>query len=346
MFFPSLLLVFPLLKYATSFIISLEAPLPLALDLPSPISPSFSEDTDETPLPLVIWHGLGDRFDADGLKDVATLADQVNPGSYVHIIRLADDGSSDRTATYFGNLTEQVDQVCQQLAADNILSTAPAIDALGFSQGGQFMRAYVERCNKPPVRSLVTFGAQHNGISEFQKCASPTDFVCQGSNALLRSGTWSDFAQSRLVPAQYFRDPTDLDQYLEFSNFLADINNERTKKNATYKKNLSSLKKFIMYRFEDDQVVIPKDSSWFADFNATSDKVTYLKDRPIYKEDWIGLRALDEKGGLVFGNLTGQHMQLSDKVLRQTFKTYFGPLNASAEASSWRPPLTGPQFEL
>ena len=29
-----------------------------------------SSPIDDTPLPLVIWHGLGDRFDADGLNEV------------------------------------------------------------------------------------------------------------------------------------------------------------------------------------------------------------------------------------------------------------------------------------
>src|SRR5271154_1838695 len=130
--------------------------------------PQAGELTDETPLPVVIWHGLGDRFDADGMKNVAKLIDEVNPGTYVHIIRLGDDGDSDRSASFFGNVTEQVEMVCQQLVSDPILGTAPAIDALGFSQGGQFLRGYVERCNNPPVRNLVTFGSQHNGIAAFQ----------------------------------------------------------------------------------------------------------------------------------------------------------------------------------
>ena len=30
-------------------------------------------------------------------------------------------------------------------------------------KGGQFLRAYVERCNKPRVYNLITYGAQHNG---------------------------------------------------------------------------------------------------------------------------------------------------------------------------------------
>jgi palmitoyl-protein thioesterase len=294
---------------------------------------------DDTPLPLVIWHGLGDRFDADGLKEVAALADEVNPGTYVHIIRLADDGAADRTASFFGNLTEQIDVVCKQLASDPILSTAPAIDAIGFSQGGQFLRGYVERCNNPPVRNLVTFGSQHNGIAEFQKCKSAVDLACQAANALLRAGTWSSFVQGRLVPAQYFRNLDELDSYLVSSNYLADINNERALKNRNYKENLSSLNKFVMFIFKNDTTVIPKESGWFAEVNTTSGQVTLLRDRPIYKEDWLGLKTLDEKGSLVFETLKGDHMQISKEQLRSVMKTYFGPAAGEGRKGDWPSPL-------
>src|SRR5438034_2130387 len=83
-----------------------------------------------TTLPLIIWHGLGDDFGRQGLKDTALLAERVNPGTYVHVIRLADTPSGDRDATFLGNVTTQIEQVCKQLAAEPILSAAPAVNAL------------------------------------------------------------------------------------------------------------------------------------------------------------------------------------------------------------------------
>lgn len=74
---------------------------------------------------------------------------------------------------------------------------------------------------------------------------------------------WSKLVQGGLIPAQYFRDPEDLDNYLQYSNFLADINNERALKNQTYKKNLMNLEKFVMYVFEKDETVHPKEVSDF-----------------------------------------------------------------------------------
>ena len=278
---------------------------------------------DDTPLPLIIWHGLGDSFGNDGLQSVATLAEETNPGTFTYIIKLADDANGDSRATFIGNLTEQIDKVCADLAAHNILSTAPAVDALGLSQGGLFLRGYIERCNSPPVRSLVTFGSPHNGISEFQSCGA-TDWLCKGSQGLLRSSTWSSWVQNNLVPAQYFRDPNQYDNYLEYSNFLADINNERELKNQTYKENLEKLERFVMYLFEDDTTVIPKESTWFAEVNGTD--VQELKDRILYKEDWLGLKALDERGALEFKRTEGRHMSLTDKLLKDVFKGYYGPI--------------------
>lgn len=220
-------------------------------------------------------------------------------------------------------MTEQIEQACADIAAHPILSTAPAIDALGFSQGGQFLRGYVERCNNPPVRNLVTFGAQHNGIVEFRACKA-TDFLCRGAMALLRGNAWSNLAQSRLVPAQYFRDPAQYEQYLEHSNFLADINNERALKNPLYKENIARLENLVLYMFEDDTVAIPKESAWFEEVNGT--EITPLRARKLYSEDWIGLRELDRKGGLKFRTTPGEHMQLTDRVLNETFAEFFGPL--------------------
>jgi palmitoyl-protein thioesterase len=296
-----------------------------------PKAASTSASSSSTPLPLVIWHGLGDSFENDGLKSVANLVNLTVPGTYTYLIHIGEDGSADRQSTFFGNLTDQVALVCGTLASHPALNKSTAINALGFSQGGQFLRAYIERCNNPPVHNLVTFGSQHNGISQFQSCKTG-DWVCLAAEALLKSGTWTSFVQNQLVPAQYFRDPEDLDNYLEHSNFLADVNNERPKKNALYKKNLANLNKFAMYMFEKDEAAIPKESGWFAEVNTTSGKVTKLQDRKIYKEDWLGLKELDEKGALDFNLVKNAgHMNLDKDVLVKAFKTYFAPVGKSED---------------
>ena len=83
-----------------------------------------------------------------------------------------------------------------------------------------------------------------------------------------------------------------------------------------------------MYMFEDDTTVIPKESSWFAEVNETG-IVQDLRDRALYKEDWLGLKTLDKKGALEFQLTEGGHMSLSDKLLKNVFKGYYGPIGRS-----------------
>jgi len=319
------LLSLSILLFHTPILASARAPINTAT------TTTTTANTASKPLPLLIWHGLGDNYAADGLHRVGELANKTNPGTYVYYIRLDEDAGSDRTATFLGNLTVQIAQVCADIASHKVLSQAPAVNALGFSQGGQFLRAMIERCGDAvPVKNLVTFGSQHNGIARYQVCKDG-DWLCRSYLALLKSNTWSPWVQSHLVPAQYFKATNDstgapTDEYLHHSNFLADVNNERAHKNATYAAHLARLENFVMYVFEDDRTVIPKESGWFAYTNGTDGTVTELRERDIYKEDWIGLRKLDEKGGLHFKTTEGGHMQLGKEVLTDVFKTWFAPV--------------------
>ncbi|KAL9103757.1 MAG: hypothetical protein Q9163_001216 [Psora crenata] len=278
-------------------------------------------------LPLVIWHGLGDSYDSDGVNFLGEFLNETIGPTYTYNIRLHEKPSADRSATFFGNLTEQIRSVCDEIAREPILRRAKGINAIGFSQGGQFMRAYVERCNAPPVANLVTFGSQHSGISEFENCEdnSWNPLVCAAWEGILRSQTWSDFVQSRVVPAQYFRDPEDQESYLAHSNFLADVNNERAVKNVTYKENIKKLKSFVMYMFSNDTTVVPKESAYFDDVVGKGNEanITKLKDRQLYTEDWLGLRDLDERARLHFRIAEGGHMQISEGLLKEVFETMY-----------------------
>lgn len=248
--------------------------------------------------------------------------------TFSYNIRLDEDPGSDREATFFGDVNDQVARVCDQMRHHPVLGHAPAINAIGFSQGGQFLRAFTQRCNVPPVRYLFTYGSQHNGISEFNHCGdeawSPT--FCRFWNGLLKGQTWSSYVQHHLVPAQYFRNPASLANYRDSSNFLADINNEREIKNTTYAANLASLRRLIMYIFANDTTVVEKQSGHFDEVIRSDDhvQVVKLRDRDLYTQDWLGLKALDEKGALDFRVADGKHMQVTTELLLDAFKMMYG----------------------
>ena len=285
--------------------------------LPTSSSPSSNS-------PLIIWHGLGDAYDSEGIRSVGELYQGLYPGSYIYTVRLGEDAGADRHASFFGNLTEQVNEVCDDIRANEELSRAPAANALGFSQGGVFLRGLIERCDAVHVRNLVTFGSPHSGISQFTECAAG-DWWCKIWSGTLKSNTWGSLAQSTLVPAQYFRDSEDMENYLLYSNFLADVNNERQEKADSYKARIASLEKFVMYKFQEEDVLHVPESSWFADSNTTSGLLTRLTDRDLYKEDWLGLKKVDEAHGLIFRTTPGKHMQIQEGALADAFKRYFAP---------------------
>jgi palmitoyl-protein thioesterase len=64
--------------------------------------------------------------------------------------------------------------------------------------GGQFLRAYVERYNSPPVHNLITFGSQHMGVSDLPVCR-PGDWTCQLARRAARQGVYGHWAQENLV---------------------------------------------------------------------------------------------------------------------------------------------------
>lgn len=242
----------------------------------------------------------------------------------MHSIYLDEDPNGDRSASFFGLLNTQISVVCDQLRV--IPQLSGGFNAIGFSQGGQFLRGYAERCNNPPLKTLITFGSPHNGIADFLGSCKPTDFLCKSASSLLRTSKWAPWVQNKVVPAQYYRDPEDLESYLEHSAFLADINNERPEgRNETYKENLQSLERFIMVMFDDDTTLVPKQSSWFAEFNKTTGATTLLEHREIYKNDWIGLKKLGKEGRLEYLSTPGRHMEFGEELLTDIFKTYLGP---------------------
>jgi len=100
----------------------------------------------------------------------------------------------------YGNVNEQIAQVAQQLAEVPELSRG--FDAIGFSQGGQFLRGYVERNNSPPVHNLITFGSQHMGISDLPAC-NPFDLLCQVARRAANKGVYTEWAQEHLVQVRY-----------------------------------------------------------------------------------------------------------------------------------------------
>ncbi|KAF9284454.1 hypothetical protein BGZ68_004684 [Mortierella alpina] len=258
--------------------------------------------------PIVFYHGMGDSAHSKGMVQLFESIEDIAPGIFIHSISLADSESDDQRAGFFGNVNTQIEQVCEQLKG--ITELKGGFNAVGFSQGGQFLRAYIQRCNDPPIHNLVTVGSQHGGVSDIPGCVKAEDASCRLMRTIARSGVYSGYVRDHIVQAQYYKDPHNLQRYLERNIFLPDINNELVIKNLTYVKRLSSLNKMVMFMFEDDITVKPKETAWFG-FEDENGEIIDLEDQDQYKQDWLGLKTMDDAGKLVFDVLEGEHMQFS-----------------------------------
>jgi len=264
-----------------------------------------------TSRPTVLWHGMGDTccfpFSMGAIKG---LIQTVLPGTYVYSVEIGGNIISDELQGFISNVNNQVDFVCQTVKADPNLQGG--FNAVGFSQGGQFLRAYVERCNDPPVFNLVSIGGQHQGVADIPDCTSVNSTMCSLVEELLAFGAYSSIAQDNVVQAQYFKDPLDIPTYLKANRFLPDINNERTAKNGTYKKHLTSLNALVLAQFEYDTVVVPRESEWFGRYeNGNVNKLLTMEETIEYQQDWIGLKTLNDAGKIHFLSIPGNHMQLT-----------------------------------
>jgi palmitoyl-protein thioesterase len=221
---------------------------------------------------------MGDSSQSDGMMAVKSEIEDIYPDIFVHSVQIGDSENKDRIASFYDDLNRQVDEICEQLGS--IEELKDGFDAVGFSQGGQILRAYVQRCNSPPVRNLITIGAQHQGVMDLPGCGSdvpmPDSQVskalqlseaangeqeCSWWQKMIKKSVYSDIVQNRIVQAQFFKDPARIDEYLKKSLFLADINNERPVKIDDYAEKLGSLENFVMFKFSDDHQVVPKESS-------------------------------------------------------------------------------------
>ncbi|XP_015595501.1 palmitoyl-protein thioesterase 1 [Cephus cinctus] len=266
---------------------------------------------EPTSKPIVLWHGMGDSccfsFSLGQIKII--LEDQI-PGVYVKSIMIGQDEIQDVENSYFMNVNKQIDQVCQELSEDRNLQDG--YNAIGFSQGSQFLRAIAQRCPNPPILNLISLGGQHQGVYGLPNCGSLEHVLCDYLRRMLNYGAYYKFVQERLVQAEYWHDPLRENEYKKYSIFLADINNELTI-NETYKDNLKKLKTFVLVKFENDTMVQPRESEWFGFYKpGQAVELETLQESKLYTEDRLGLREMDKDGKIHFLSVNANHLQFTD----------------------------------
>lgn len=262
--------------------------------------------------PVVMWHGMGDCCcNPLSLGHFQTIIEKHIPGVYVLSIMIGNNVAEDTENGFLMNVNDQIDQACEKINSDPNLKAG--YNAIGMSQGGQFLRALAQRCPFPPMHNLISIGGQHQGVYGLPHCSGESSSICNYIRKLLTYGAYYEFIQNHVVQAEYWHDPLQEEIYKQRSVFLADINQERNY-NETYKTNLLKIKNLVLVMFENDTMVEPRETSWFGFYKPGQSKELYtMQESPLYLDDKLGLKTMDQEGRIHFLSVPGDHLQFTEE---------------------------------
>lgn len=215
-----------------------------------PASPAAADAADY--IPTVFMHGLGDSGSNRGMKNIAKSVSSRYPGAYSVAVDVANGMSS-----YTHTLESQVEDFAAAVLADGNLSRG--FNAVGLSQGGLIVRAYVQKhgddASYPAVHNLVSLCGPQGGVGDCPG-GTPKSLCSVGKSFMYGAG---------LSFSGYWKDTSgDADKakatYLEKSPYLADLNNDKDEKNDVYVKNLQAVNKCV-WAGEASEKKSPKEPS-------------------------------------------------------------------------------------
>ena len=69
------------------------------------------------------------------------------------------------------------------------------------------------------------------------------------------------------------------------------------------------MEKLILVRFEQDEVIKPKDSAWFSSLDEQGNVIP-LRNQTWYYQDSIGIHTMDKSLKIEFVSLPGEHVRV------------------------------------
>ncbi|XP_047306566.1 palmitoyl-protein thioesterase 1-like [Impatiens glandulifera] len=264
----------------------------------------FLAFTSAYSLPFVVFHGVSHNCKTKSVQRLTNLLSNWS-GSEGQCIETGD--------SWLVPIKQQTEIACEKVK--NISELSKGYNIVGLSQGNIISRAVIEFCEgAPQVNNYISLAGPHAGIGAFPYCGSGQ--TCKILHYMIKLGIYTKYVQENFAPAGYVKDPNAINQYMKGSNFLPRLNNEyKDQKNDVYKQRFASLQNLVLIKFDDDDVLIPNESAWFGFFTDGSrsrKKILPVQETELYKEDWIGLRSLDEAGRVQFINVTGKHIEITD----------------------------------
>ncbi len=145
----------------------------------------------------------------------------------------------------FTEMNEQIQEACIEIKAVPVFSKAPIVNMMASSQGSMITRGIVQKCTQVMSKNLIHFGGPNAGVSEYPLRA--TSLLCQIIKSAINQEYYWWFAQDLISPTEYWRDYSNLTDFMKYSIFLPDFNNLKEQKNPDYKKQITSLDHLVLF---------------------------------------------------------------------------------------------------
>lgn len=267
----------------------------------------------ETQLPVAIFHGIGDFCIRPGMSNIADFFSSKLDGVYVKCIETGGN-----VLDWFTSFISQAEKGCEAIKHDK--NFAGEFSVVGISQGALLARYIIEKCDMPgKVKRYVSIGGPQMGVAKFPHCES--GIFCNLVNGIIDKLVYFSLVQNFIGPAGYFKTNNKIDNYVNSSTFLADLNNEKKEKNENYKKRFLELEKILLIKFTEDTMIIPKETSQFRFYNKEN-VVEDLEKSDFYINDYIGVRQLMEENKIKLLDLEGDHLNFD----REDIETHMIPI--------------------
>lgn len=257
-------------------------------------------------LPVFFMHGVGDNHaEFDGMQASIRAIDST---VVMYSLQICDDSAS------YTNLWDQGQEVMDKMREQ--IKAHPDVYNDGYalvchSQGALICRTVVQRMDDHKIHTLIALaGPQMGEFGIPQGWQSKIPWGRDLAYPFLYSSTF----QKKLSIANYWHDPRPgkpTTDYLDANTFLPVLNNNPGRRTqgpgtakddseaARYKANLLRLKKAVFTCGTTDNMIIPYDSGIWNFYDQHAKESVPLEQTPMWEEDWLGLRELDNTGRLV-----------------------------------------------
>ncbi|CAL6043707.1 Palmitoyl-protein_thioesterase [Hexamita inflata] len=244
-------------------------------------------------VPIVLIHGL--QQNAKDFSNVSMWLSEKFPGRYIKNCEVGNGAES----TIIMNINAQIAELSYCINNDPKL--ASGFVGLGYSNGGLLMRGYLElhNHNKAPMKRLITLSAPLGGFfcgtkSECYGYGEFSEFLA----ALAVDVMYSKIVQTAFGPANFWRDPYNLDIYLEHCVTLPVLDNLKNYSEQR-KSNFMSVDKIVLFGSSKDGAISPWQSAWFGTWAEDDENTLKMEERDVYVQDTFGLKTMNEQGRII-----------------------------------------------